>query len=220
MYCRRGRGGIFRVKTAIRKIKGDTIVYVIAIVGAGGKTSQIKNLTKEYVQQDKKVLVTTTTHMGLEPGMVLSEKPDDIRQQLEKQNFCICGSPVKEEKIASLPKDIYEQVCQLADIVLVEADGSKHMPIKFPAAHEPVIPENVNEIQVVMGLHAIGHPFCEVSHRLELVKQCLNVSDTDLVTEVHLKKLYLEGYQKPLQKKYPKAKIGFFPADHSNYFDN
>ena len=107
-----------------------------------------------------------------------------------------------------------------ADIVLVEADGSKHMPIKFPAAHEPVIPENVNEIQVVMGLHAIGHPFCEVSHRLELVKQCLNVSDTDLVTEVHLKKLYLEGYQKPLQKKYPKAKIGFFPADHSNYFDN
>ena len=71
-----------------------------------------------------------------------------------------------------------------------------------------------------MGLHAIGHPFCEVSHRLELVKQCLNVSDTDLVTEVHLKKLYLEGYQKPLQKKYPKAKIGFFPADHSNYFDN
>ena len=220
MYCRRCRGGIFRVKTAIRKIKGDTIVYVIAIVGAGGKTSQIKNLTKEYVQQDKKVLVTTTTHMGLEPGMVLSEKPDDIRQQLEKQNFCICGSPVKEEKIASLPKDIYEQVCQFADIVLVEADGSKHMPIKFPAAHEPVIPENVNEIQVVMGLHAIGHPFCEVSHRLELVKQCLNVSDTDLVTEVHLKKLYLEGYQKPLQKKYPKAKIGFFPADHSNYFDN
>ena len=28
-------------------------MYVIAIVGAGGKTSQIKNLTKEYVQQDK-----------------------------------------------------------------------------------------------------------------------------------------------------------------------
>lgn len=93
------------------------------------------------------------------------------------------------------------------------------MPIKFPAAHEPVIPENVNEIQVVMGLHAIGHPFCEVNHRLELVKQCLNVSDTDLVTKAHLEKLYLEGYQKPLQEKYPNAKIGFFPADHSHFFD-
>ena len=71
-----------------------------------------------------------------------------------------------------------------------------------------------------MGLHAIGHPFCEVSHRLELVKQCLDVSDTDLVTETHLGKLYLEGYQKPLQEKYPNAKIRFFPADHSHFFDS
>ena len=94
------------------------------------------------------------------------------------------------------------------------------MPVKFPAAHEPVIPENANEIQVVMGLHAIGHPFCEVSHRLELVKQCLGVSDTELVTKEHLEKLYLEGYQKPLQEKYPNAKIGFFPADHSHFFDS
>ena len=45
-------------------------MYVIAIVGAGGKTSRIKNLTREYVQQGKSVLVTTTTHMGLEQGMV------------------------------------------------------------------------------------------------------------------------------------------------------
>ena len=158
--------------------------------------------------------------MGLEPGMVLSENLEDIRQQLKKQHVCICGSPVKERKIASLPEEIYKQACELADIVLVEADGSKHMPVKFPAAHEPVIPENVNEIQVVMGLHAIGHPFCEVSHRLELVKQCLDVSDTDLVTETHLGKLYLEGYQKPLQEKYPNAKIRFFPADHSHFFDS
>ncbi len=149
-------------------------MYVIAIVGAGGKTSRIKNLTKEYVQQGKKVLVTQRRLIWVwNRAWFLSDNLEDIRQQLEKQNVCICGSPVKEGKIASLPKDIYEQACQLADIVLVEADGSKHMPIKFPAAHEPVIPENVNEIQVVMGLHAIGHPFCEVSHRLELVKQCL-----------------------------------------------
>ena len=37
--------------------------------------------------------------------------------------------------------------------------------------------------------------------------------------KAHLEKLYLEGYQKPLQEKYPNAKIGFFPADHSHFFD-
>ena len=55
-------------------------MYVIAIVGAGGKTSRIKNLTREYVQQGKSVLVTTTTHMGLEPDMVLFENLEDIRK--------------------------------------------------------------------------------------------------------------------------------------------
>ena len=62
-------------------------MYVIAIVGAGGKTSRIKNLTKEYVQQGKKVLVTTTTHMGLEQGMVLSDNLEDIRQSICRSNF-------------------------------------------------------------------------------------------------------------------------------------
>ena len=70
-----------------------------------------------------------------------------------------------------------------------------------------------------MGLHAIGHPFCEVSHRLELVKQCLDVSDTDLVTETHLGKLYLEGYQKPLQGKYPNAKLDF-SGRSQHFFDS
>ena len=63
-------------------------MYVIAIVGAGGKTSRIKNLTREYVQQGKSVLVTTTTHMGLEPDMVLFENLEDIRQQLGKLHHC------------------------------------------------------------------------------------------------------------------------------------
>ena len=113
-------------------------MYVIAIVGAGGKTSRIKNLTREYVQQGKSVLVTTTTHMGLEPGMVLSENLKDIRQQLEKQHVCICGSPVKEGKIASLPEEIYKQACQLADIVLVEADGSTQMRFRWSWACMPL----------------------------------------------------------------------------------
>ena len=97
---------------------------IIAVAGSGGKTTRVHKLAQYYRSLGKKVFVTTTTHMGLEPGMVLSENLEDIRQQLEKQNVCICGSPVKEGKIASLPKDIYEQACQLADIVLVEADGS------------------------------------------------------------------------------------------------
>ena len=123
-------------------------LWALAARQAGSKILQ-----ENMCSRAKSVLVTTTTHMGLEQGMVLSDNLEDIRQQLEKQHVCICGSPVKERKISITARRIfYKQACELADIVLVEADGSKHMPVKFPAAHEPVIPENVNEIQVVMGL--------------------------------------------------------------------
>ena len=188
-------------------------MYVIAVVGAGGKTTRIKHLTDKYVRQGKRVLITTTTHMYQEPGMILNDNLEDIRHQLDNQSYCICGMPVKEIKFGPLPDNIYEQACQLADIVLVEADGSRHMPIKFPAGNEPVIPCNVNEIQVVMGLHAIGQPFAKVSHRLDLVKKCLDVSDTDLVSRSHIEKLWKEGYEKPLREKYPDVKIIFCPAD-------
>ena len=126
---------------------------------------------------------------------------------------------MKERKIASLPEEIYKQACEFADIVLVEADGSKHMPVKFPAAHEPVIPENVNEIQVVMGLHAIGHPFCEVSHRLELVKQCLDVSDTDLVTELHLGNCIWKAIRNHYRKNTRMQKSDFFRQITVHFFD-
>ena len=49
-------------------------MYVIAVVGAGGKTTRIKRLTDQYVRQGKRVLVTTTTHMYQEPGMILNGK--------------------------------------------------------------------------------------------------------------------------------------------------
>ena len=43
-------------------------MYVIAIVGAGGKTSRIKNLTKEYVQSrcDKLGIKVPDTYTAIE----------------------------------------------------------------------------------------------------------------------------------------------------------
>ena len=40
--------------------------------------------------------------------------------------------------------------------LLVEADGSRRLPLKAPAPHEPVIPEWVNTVVVVAGLSGLG----------------------------------------------------------------
>ena len=183
---------------------------VIAVVGAGGKTTRIHKLAEQYRTLGKKVLVTTTTHMYREDGCILSGNVEEIKDRLTSCGYCMAGMPAQYGKIQSLPKSVYEQVCAYADIVLVEADGSKGMPVKYPADHEPVIPDNATEIHIVMGLCAIGHPIKDVCHRMEQVLKCLEVTEDTLLTMEHTQKLVEEGYLKPLKKTYPKVPLKIF----------
>jgi len=187
---------------------------VIAVVGSGGKTTRIHQLTEEYRKIGKKVLVTTTTHMYWEDGCVLSGKVDEIIERLESYGYCMAGMPAENGKMKALTLGIYEAVCEYADVVLVEADGSKGMPVKFPAEHEPVIPANVDEIHIVTGLCAVGKPLKEVCHRKELVQKCLGVSEDTILTKKHLEILLQKGYVEPLKKEYPKVTLKIWLNDY------
>ena len=55
-----------------------------------------------------------------------------VRSMLEKESIAVAGRPVKDGKIAFWDKDFYKQAAALADIVLIEADGSKRLPVKVP----------------------------------------------------------------------------------------
>lgn len=166
---------------------------ITAVVGAGGKTTLIHTLAEAYRAAGRKVFVTTTTHMFTEPDTLLTGDAQAIIRQLEETGYAMAGLPFGE-KIAALPEETYATVCAYADEVLVEADGSKHCPIKFPNEREPVIPENAEKIIVVCGLHALGKPVKDAAFRLELVKQCLNISDDTVITPVHIQQLVRKGY--------------------------
>ena len=179
---------------------------VITVVGSGGKTTLIKKMASEYREQGKTVFVTTTTHMFLEEDTLVTGDPEAMIQQLKKHGYVMAGIQ-DGEKIRALPYDTYMEVCRHADIVLIEADGSKHMPLKYPNVSEPVIPDNAEEIIVVCGLNALGKQLKDVCHRVELVKTCLDASDETFITPAHIQKLLEEGYLKPLREKYPDKKI-------------
>ena len=190
---------------------------IIAVVGAGGKTTYIRNKAKEYLKQGKKVFVTTTTHMMKESDTVISDDAEEIIKVLEERQYVMAGRECSE-KIQALSDETYEKVCAYADIVLVEADGSKHMPMKFPAEHEPVIPENVNEIIVICGLHALGKQLKEVAHRLELVEKCLNEKEDAIVQVSHIQKVVMKGYVEPMKEKYPEKNITIEPAHDDSLY--
>ena len=177
-----------------------------AFVGAGGKTTLIHRQAERYRAEGKRVFVTTSTHMFIEPDTVLSDDPEVILAQLYRTGYVMAGIP-EGEKIRSLSSETYERVCSYADVVLLEADGSSRKPVKFPNSTEPVLPDNVEEIVVVCGLQAIGKPLIEIAHRPELVKVCLGAQDDTIITLEHIAVLVREGYLRPLRKRYKNVSV-------------
>jgi xanthine dehydrogenase accessory factor len=181
-----------------------------AIVGSGGKTTLLKTMAQQYRAEGKTVFATTTTHMFIEEDTLLTDDAQTIIQALKDTGYVMAGIP-EGIKLKALSEETYAAVCAHADVVLVEADGSRRMPLKYPNSTEPVIPDNADEIIVVCGLNALGQKAKDVCHRLERVKNCLGIEDDTLITPAHVQKLITEGYLKPLREKYPHKKITVAP---------
>lgn len=149
--------------------------YTVAFVGGGGKTSSIYELAREAKKREKTSIIVTTTHM-LAPasgGIVLRE--DDkmrldfkkVRQQLKENCFVVVGRQAKHGKITFVGEENYKKLRQMAHFIFVEADGSRHFPLKVPAAHEPVILPDVDEIVCICGLSCYGKIAKDACFRLE-----------------------------------------------------
>ena len=190
---------------------------IIAVVGSGGKTTLIKSLAKQYRAEGKKVLVTTSTHMFIEEDTLLTDDADVITEALQKNGYVMAGIP-EGEKITALSAKTFSKACSHADIVLVEADGSKHLPLKFPNATEPVIPEGTDEILIVCGLHALGQKAKDACHRLDLVVSVLDIKENTTISPVHIQTILQEGYFKPLRSSYPDVKLTIVPTHDGSLY--
>jgi xanthine dehydrogenase accessory factor len=188
---------------------------VIAYVGAGGKTSSILEEALRLHEKGKRVVVTTTTRMKLpqrwpEGTDHLTESLDEVEMLLGQGEIVWYGHPAERRKFGGpFPDNLqeWEMLCRLADVILVEADGSKRLPVKVPAAHEPVIPGNTEQIVIVMGMSGLNRPVGEVCHRLPLVLALLEKKEEDILTQSDYAILLLEGYIKPLHRTFPSCKL-------------
>ncbi len=193
---------------------------VIAVVGSGGKTTRIHTLRDQYMAQGKTVLAATTTHMLAEEDTLLDPSAEDIIAQLKAKGYCMAGTSMPgTEKMGPLKEEVLKQASESADITLIEADGSKGLPVKYPADYEPVIPDITDEIQVVTGLSALGKTCRETAHRKELVLDCLRISEDNILKPEHLQKLVTEGYVRPLREKFPNVKVTVCPGQVNTLYE-
>lgn len=169
---------------------------MVAVAGAGGKTTLIYRLAAEARAAGLRVLVTTTTHMGTSDeattGPVVVEADGDaerrIGQALSRGGLAtLIGRPVRADKLEGVPPERVDALARRADLVLVEADGARGRSLKTPAEHEPVVPVSATLLVVVAALDALGQPLAERHvHRLDRVAAAAgrapgSVIDEDLI---------------------------------------
>lgn len=172
---------------------------VISFVGAGGKTTWIYALARELRMTGKRVLIVTTTHMkrpirwGVLTGNYL-----DIAEQLDKEGIAVAGIPCENGKMTYIGDALFQEVSPLADIILIEADGSKRMPLKIFDTREPVILPQTQLILCLAGISALGKTIADGCFRW----QKRRVQPQTILTPSVFSTIWKEGCLDMLAKQY------------------
>ena len=147
---------------------------VTAIIGSGGKTSLMLRLCRDLPGT---VIVCTSTHIFPPEALPLYTQ---ALEAMPAPKFCV-GTWAENGKLTA-PIQSFKELAGLADYVLVEADGSKHLPLKAHLCHEPVIPSCANQVVQVVGISGIGRPICEAAHRPERYAELCGAAVSDIAT--------------------------------------
>ncbi|MBQ6439023.1 MAG: putative selenium-dependent hydroxylase accessory protein YqeC [Mogibacterium sp.] len=142
---------------------------VVSVVGAGGKTSLIFAWARELAASGKKVVITTTTHMY---------RPD--RMEEDGIRIVVSDDPERPDKVSAPHAEVLDSLRDTADVVLIEADGSRRMPLKWPADHEPVIPDYTDVTVCVAGLSALGRRTADVVYNAAGLPDVLKRETVDM----------------------------------------
>ena len=154
---------------------------VTSVIGSGGKTSLLATLARELPGT---VVLTTTTHILPFAGvpLVTSDDAGDVVAALaESRVVCVGSRSEKNGKLAA-PRLDMGVLAALADHVLVEADGSRRLPLKAHAPWEPVIPACSARTVLVLGASGLGRPVREAVHRPERFCELAGCAQDDPAT--------------------------------------
>jgi molybdenum cofactor cytidylyltransferase len=145
---------------------------LIAVTGAGGKSTLILALARQLADEGKRVLVTTTTKMGPAqvagfPAVCRTADRETIDNAVAAHGLVALITDRDDRKVTGPSARIIDKLFEATavDYLLVEADGARGRSLKAPAAHEPVVPRSATLVIVVMGIDAVGARISDAAHR-------------------------------------------------------
>ena len=164
----------------------------ICLVGGGGKTTVMYELATAWAACGRKVLVLTSTHILQPADGSFAADAAAVHNLWQQGRYAVIGTPeLATGKLTAPQQRLYEDLQPQADVILCEADGSKHHPCKAPAEHEPVLLPDSDIVLAVAGMDALGRQLAQACQRPQLAATLLDCSAEKIIDARMLASLLL-----------------------------
>lgn len=164
----------------------------ICLVGGGGKTTVMYELATAWAACGRKVLVLTSTHILQPADGSFAADAAAVQNLWQQGRYAVIGTPeLATGKLTAPQQRLYEALQPQADVILCEADGSKHHPCKAPAEHEPVLLPDSDIVLAVAGMDALGRSLVQACQRPQLAAALLGCSAEKIIDAQMLTSLLL-----------------------------
>jgi molybdenum cofactor cytidylyltransferase len=165
----------------------------LALTGSGGKSSALFRLGNEFLSGSSsksakntrfelsRVFLTTTTHLS--QNQIRYADHHIIYKDIDAQGIKDLGNLKGKILVTGYP-------VENSIPILIEADGSRQLPLKAPGPKEPVVPDWVDIVAVFAGLSGLNQPLTEEwVFREELFSKLANISLGEIISPQALAKV-------------------------------
>lgn len=145
--------------------------------------SSLRSLNTEHWKPTNHCIVTAASHLAasqtsLADHHLIASSSDELSglllpASIPPPGLTLVTGPLEGNRAAPIPPAFLSwlhDTCKKRGIpLLIEADGSRQLPLKAPANHEPPIPDFVETVIVLAGLSGLGQPLDEAHvHRPQI----------------------------------------------------
>ena len=172
-------------KASAYDLASVTDTPVILIVNSRGMSVSLAAYVKGFMEYRKDSHIQGVIFNQMSPMLY-----PRMKELLEKERYVIAAEYEEDTgKYASLTDEKLEELRELCDVMLVEADGARHHPVKVPEKWEPVIPRCADIVISVIGLDCLGQPISQSAYRMERTSEFLRKSLEAPITEEDIVKI-------------------------------
>lgn len=166
---------------------------VVCTVGAGGKKTTLYTLAGRAAADGIETVLTATVRIPLfDPHVrevVTTDDPVGAIEAAEAWPLGVVPARDGEDRYGGYGTDVVDEVAaaDVAELVLVKADGARTREFKAPGDREPQIPASADVVLPIASVQAVGRPLTEaVVHRPERVSAVADLEPGERIEPEHV----------------------------------